>query len=363
MRKSRNLVNSMIGLTRPKLGRKAGLAPATVAYVGENRDFQPWFDVFDYSEQGFTETAKLTDQKVLAETPGSRWLHITGIHNTTLIGDLCGRFGIHPLVQEDIVHTSQRPKLEEYPDFSYLVLKMITFDEATASLKSEQLSVVIKGNTLMTFIEDPGDLFDPIRERIRKGNQKLCSAGPGYLLYSILDTLVDQYFVVLEKIGDKLEMLEMKLLSNPQQSDLRELHHAKRELIYLRKFIWPLREVVGQLSKEGVAGTNGNVSVYLRDVYDHSIQVIETLETYRDISSSMMDIYLSSLSNKMNMVMKTLTIIATIFIPLTFVVGVYGMNFDYMPELHHPYGYGLTWLGMILIALGMLLWFRRKNWW
>lgn len=363
MKKSRSLVSSMIGISRPKLGRKAGLAPATVAYVGESRGFQPWFDVIDYSEAGFDERNKLTQTSELHEAKGSRWIHVTGIHDTTLIRDLSSRFGIHPLVQEDIVHTSQRPKLDEYPDFTYLVLKMITYDDQSASLRSEQLSVVLKGDVLMTFIEDEGDLFDPIRERIRKGNQKLCGSGPAYLLYSILDTLVDQYFVVLEKIGDNLESLEVKLLSNPQQGDLRELHHAKRELIYLRKFIWPLREVVGQLSKEGIGNLNGNVNVYLRDVYDHSIQVIETLETYRDISSSMMDIYLSSLSNKMNMVMKTLTIIATIFIPLTFIVGVYGMNFDYMPELRHPYGYPITWIGMIAIASGMLIWFRRKGWW
>jgi magnesium transporter len=202
-----------------------------------------------------------------------------------------------------------------------------------------------------------------VRDRLRKGNQKLRGSGTDYLLYSILDNLVDQYFVVLERIGDRLEDLEMRLLDNPREEDLRELHRAKRELIYLRKFIWPLREVVGMLAKDPEALFQPGTSMYLRDVYDHCIRVIDTLETYRDLSSGLMDIYLSSISNRMNMVMKTLTIIATIFIPLTFIVGVYGMNFDIMPELHMAWAYPAVWALMIGIAGGMLIWFRRKNWW
>ena len=366
MKKTQDRIRSLIRRSNPKMGHKAGMAPGTVTYVGEQRNFVPWIDVIDFDAHELKEYHRLDvdDLLKLPPSPAMRWVQITGVHDATLINRIGDHYQIHQLVLEDIVHTSQRPKLDEYPDYLYLVLKMIGLDAQTGSeVKSEQLSILYRSNLLVTFIEDEGDLMEPVRDRLRKGNQKLRGSGTDYLLYSILDNLVDQYFVVLERIGDRLEDLEMRLLDNPREEDLRELHRAKRELIYLRKFIWPLREVVGMLAKDPEALFHPGTSMYLRDVYDHCIRVIDTLETYRDLSSGLMDIYLSSISNRMNMVMKTLTIIATIFIPLTFIVGVYGMNFDIMPELHMAWAYPAVWALMIGIAGGMLIWFRRKNWW
>jgi len=239
---------------------------------------------------------------------------------------------------------------------------MIGFSVQKQEVVTEQLSIILKGNTIISFIEDEGDLFDSVRERLRKGNLKLRKSGADYLVYSILDLMVDNYFLVLEKIGDQLETLETSLLNDARPVDVQELHRLKRELIFLRKFIWPMREVVGLLSKNDNNHMKGNTGIYLRDVYDHCVHAIDTVETFRDLTSGLMDIYLSTLSNKMNMVMKTLTVISTIFIPLTFIVGVYGMNFDFMPELHSHWGYPLVWFLMLSIVIGMLKYFKNKDW-
>ena len=356
------------GLTRQKgsdLGKKAGMAPGTVAYVGVARDFTPWVDLIEYGPDTFIEKHKIKPDQCPEEDEGSlliRWVNVTGIHDTDVIKSIGSKFNLHSLVLEDIVHVEQRAKLEDYQEYLYLVVKMIGIDEKKKDVTTEQLSIVIKGNTVLTFIEDEGDLFDSLRERIRKGNKKLRISGADYLLYSILDTIVDNYFVVLEKIGDKLEGLEIRLLTHARAADVHELHGMKRELIYFRKFIWPMREVVSLLSKSETLQIKGNTDIYLRDVYDHCVQAIDTLETFRDLSSGLMDVYLSTLSNKMNMVMKTLTIISTIFIPLTFIVGVYGMNFDFMPELRQKWGYSAIWGVMIIITATMLVWFKRRKW-
>ncbi len=349
---------------RSELGKKAGMAPGTIAYVGEQRDFTPWVDLIEYGPATFNENVKIQPDNCPGEENSDliRWINVTGIHEIEVIKSIGKKYDLHALVLEDIVHSEQRAKLEDYQEYLYLVVKMIGIDQKSRDVHTEQLSIIIKGNTVLTFIEDEGDLFGNLRERIRKGNQKIRNSGADYLLYSILDTIVDNYFIVLEKIGDKLEGLEIRLLTHARAADVQELHGMKRELIYFRKFIWPMREVVSLLSKTEALQIKGNTAIYLRDVYDHCVQAIDTLETFRDLSSGLMDVYLSTLSNKMNMVMKTLTIIATIFIPLTFIVGVYGMNFDFMPELHSRYGYHATWAVMLIIAGSMLIWFRRKGW-
>lgn len=354
----------MKGFRRPKYDQKAGLAPATAAYVGDPRDFKPWFDVMDFSENHFEEKFNLgiENARDLFSDQHIRWINVTGLHDIALIDKFSDELCLHGLVKEDILHTNQRPKLDEYDDYLYVVVKMLSFDDQENAINSEQLSIVLKGNTIVTFIEDKGDIFDGLRDRIRKGNFKLRRSGADYLLYSLLDTLVDNYFVVLEKIGDKLEDLEVRMLAEANREDLQELHKSKRDLIYLRKYIWPLREVISTLSKGDSLHLEGNTALYLRDVYDHCIHVIDTLETFREVSSGLMDVYLSSISNKMNAVMKTLTIISTIFIPLTFLVGVYGMNFEFMPELHEEWAYPAVWALMISLALIMMIWFRKKRW-
>ena len=364
MKRNQILIKRLKGFRRPKYGQKAGLAPATAAYIGDPREFKPWFDLMDFSENHFEEKFNLEIESArdLFSDQHIRWINVTGLHDIALIDKFSEELCLHGLVKEDILHTNQRPKLDEYDDYLYVVVKMLSFDDEENAINSEQLSIVLKGNTIVTFIEDKGDIFDGLRERIRKGNFKLRRSGADYLLYSLLDTLVDNYFVVLEKIGDKLEDLEVRMLDEAVREDLQELHKSKRDLIYLRKYIWPLREVISSLSKGDSLHLEGNTALYLRDVYDHCIHVIDTLETFREVSSGLMDVYLSSISNKMNAVMKTLTIISTIFIPLTFLVGVYGMNFEFMPELHETWAYPAVWILMAALASIMLIWFRKKRW-
>ena len=364
MKRKQILIKRLKGFARPKFGQKAGMAPATAAYVGDPRDFKPWFDVIDYSENHFEEKFQLgiESANVLFSDQYVRWINVVGLHDEALINKFCEELSLHGLVKEDIMHANQRPKLDEYDDYLYVVVKMLSYDKDQNAIVSEQLSIVLKGNTILTFIEDKGDIFDGLRDRIRKGNIKLRRSSADYLLYSLLDTLVDNYFVVLEKIGDKLEDLEIRMLDEAVKEDLQELHKSKRDLIYLRKYIWPLREVISLLSKGSSLHLQGNTALYLRDVYDHCIHVIDTLETFREVSSGLMDVYLSSISNRMNAVMKTLTIISTIFIPLTFLVGVYGMNFEFMPELKETWAYPAVWIVMVVVASLMLIWFRRKRW-
>lgn len=347
---------------KTKFHRKAGLAPGTLTYVGDAPDFPVRAYRISFHEDHLVEE-EIPDIFQLREEPdfqGVHWIHIVGVHKTEIIESIGNVFSLHPLVLEDIVHTEQRAKLDFYEDYIYVVLKMIRAAKHH-EIVSEQLSLVLKGNTLISFIEDEGDVFDAVRERIRKGNNKFRRAGSDYLLYSLLDVIVDHYFLVLESIGDKLEETEERMLRAPGKSDLQLLHRLKRELMFLRKAVWPLREVLGSLSKSDEIESRGNTAIYLRDVYDHCVHTIDTIETYRDLTSGLMEIHLSSISNKMNRVMKTLTIIATIFIPLTFIVGVYGMNFKYMPELEIWWAYPAVWVLMIGVTIGMLIYFRRKD--
>lgn len=349
---------------RRKISSKAGLAPGTVAYIGEQRNFAVTADVMTWDDEVFKEEKDVSIQALKddAKPNETRWINVTGIHDTAAIEHLGRMFCLHSLVQEDIAHATQRPKMDDYEDYLYVVVKMISYEDQERQVKAEQLSIILHGNTILSFIEDEGDLFDELRERIRKGNIKVRKSGTDYLLYSLLDAIVDNYFVVLERIGDHLEETEIRLLENAQTGDLEVLHGLKRELIYLRKSIWPMREVVSSLTKSENLHLKGNTDIYLRDVYDHCVHAIDTLETFRDLSSGMMDVYLSSLSNKMNNVMKTLTIISTIFIPLTFIVGVYGMNFKFMPELDKTWTYPAVWGVMIAISAAMVVYFKRKRW-
>jgi len=349
---------------RSKYSRKAGLAPGTVAYLGEQRNFQISAELIRYHAGNINLEPDIPIERIQFQPENEEvfWYHVTGVHEPAIIEQIGRQINLHALAMEDIVHTEQRPKIDDYEEYLYVVVKMMDFDETQLCITTEQLSIVLCGNTLVSFIEDKGDLFDPLRERLRKGNLKLRKSGADYLLYCMLDVIVDNYFVVLEKIGDQLQELEFELLEEAQSGNLSRLHQLKKELIYLRKAIWPMREVIGQLSKSDNRFLKGNTDIYLRDVYDHCVNAIDTLETYRDLISGMMDVYLNSVSNRLNRVMKTLTIIATIFIPLTFIVGVYGMNFEHMPELHLPWAYPAVWVLMLGISAGMLWYFKKKDW-
>ena len=355
---------------KSKMARKIGLKPGALLYVGEQKIEKPTIDIIDYDAENLTErhTGKIEDCLPFRDTPTITWININGIHDVTLIEALGSHFDVHPLVLEDIINTGHRPKLEETERYVFVVLKMLYFAESTRELESEQVSVLFGGRTIISFQEKEGDVFAPVRERLKKTVPRVRFMGADYLAYTLLDAVVDHYFVVLETIGEEIEVLEDELVDNPTPEKLEKTHAMKRLLIQLRKSVWPLREVIGGLERAESPHIQSTLRPYLRDLYEHVIQVIDSVETYRDMVSGLLDMYMSSVSNKMNEVMKVLTIIATIFIPLGFLAGVYGMNFNTeaspfnLPELGLRYGYPLFWAVVLLIAGGLFWFFRRRRW-
>jgi magnesium transporter len=344
---------------------KAGLPPGTLVHVGEPVAEEPRISVMVYDttrlEQEYVDT--VGEAFPLRDAPSVTWVSVDGIHDAGIVEELGARLGLHPLVLEDILNPDQRPKMEDLGDYLYVVLKMVDWDDQRGEITMEQLSLVVGANYVVSLQERPGgDVLDPIRERIREAKGNIRGVGSDYLAYSILDGVVDRYFGVLEGLGEKVEDLEEELVSSPLPETLQELHVLKREMIYMRKSVWPLREVVAALERSGSPLIKESTGPYLRDVYDHTIQVMDAVETVRDMLSGMLDIYLSSVSNRMNEVMKVLTIFASIFIPLTFIAGVYGMNFAYMPELGWRWGYFGALLVMVAVGASMLWYFRSKRW-
>jgi len=350
---------------RVKRSRKAGLPPGSVVHTGEGKTGRAKITIMDYDEKEFQEKEGASVEECFSfrDTATTTWINVDGVHDTEMIRELGEHFGVHPLLVEDIASIDQRPKAEDFGKYLFVVLKMLCPDGKSGIVRSEQVSLILGKNFVISFQEsEEGDVFDPVRARIRQDKGMIRKSGPDYLLYSLMDAIVDNYFVVLEKAGERVEVFEEELTKNPTEKMLRDIHSLKREMIMLRKSVWPLREVVNSLIRSESRLIRKHTAAYLRDVYDHTIQVIDTVETYRDILAGMVDIYLSSISNRMNEVMKVLTVIATIFIPLTFITGLYGMNFEYMPELEHPLGYPLTLGLMALVALSMLLYFRSRKW-
>jgi len=347
-----------------KRSKKAGLSPGTLIHIGEKRAEKARIRIIEYDEKNFQEreVAKIEECFPLKDASTLTWINIDGIHQVEIIETLGKHFGLHPLLQEDILNTDQRPKVEDHNDHLFIVLKMLHYDDKEKEVTIEQVSIILGSHFVISLHEGDGDIFNLIRERIKNKIGRHRTMGADYLAYTLIDAIVDHYFIVLEKLGERIELTEEALVTNPTQATIKEIHTLKRELIFLRKSVWPLREVVNTLEREEPPLIHASVAPYLKDVYDHTIQVIDTIETFRDMVSGMLDIYLSSVSNKMNEVMKVLTIIATIFIPLTFIAGVYGMNFTYMPELEWPWGYFLILGVMLVVALGMLTYFWKKKW-
>jgi magnesium transporter len=347
-----------------KHSKKVGLPPGTMVHVGEKKIEKVALSVIDYDTEKVDtrDLATVEEAFPFKDSPTITWLNITGLHEVNLLEKLGKRYQIHPLVMEDILNTDQRPKVEISEDYLFVVLKMLSFDTDKQEVSHEQISLIVGNNFVITFQERTGDVLDPIRERLQNPQGRLRKHGADYLAYTIMDVIVDHYFILLEKLGEKIEFLEENVIENPDQDIVKRLQHLKRELILLRKSVWPLREVISELTRNDTPLITDFTGPYLRDVYDHTIQVIDTIETFRDMVAGIMDIYLSSMSNKMNEVMKVLTIIATIFIPLTFIAGIYGMNFEFMPELKLPWAYPGIWGLMLFIFLGMIFYFRRKKW-
>jgi magnesium transporter len=350
--------------TLKKRSQKAGLPPGTLVHIGEQRTHKVRIRLMIYSENDFQET----EGTLVPPTPPSKdskavtWLDIGGIHQLEVIEAVGKTYDLHPLLLEDIVNTDQRPKLDDYSRYLFLVLKMLYPDATTSRIQAEQVSLVAGPNFVLSFQEDGSDVFGPIRERLRTGKGRIRSLGSDYLLYSLVDAIVDNYFTALEQLGERIERLEDELLANCRRETLHTIHGVKRELLFLRRSVWPLREVISGLTRGESSLIQPETRVYLRDVYDHTIQIMDTIETYRDMTASMLEIYLSSISNQMTAVMKVLTIITTIFMPLTFIAGVYGMNFEHMPELNWRWGYPFAVGVMLALGLGMLWFFKRKHW-
>jgi magnesium transporter len=347
-----------------KRSEKTGLPPGTLIHIGEKRAGMPKVTVIDYDEVHFQEKEikRIEECFLFKDSPTVTWINIDGLHQVEILEKLGECYGFHPLVLEDILNTDQRPKMEDYGEYLYIVLRMLNYNDKSSEIETEQISLILGPNFVFSFQEKEGDVFDPIRERIRNSKGRIRKMGADYLGYTLLDSIVDNYFIILEKLGEKIEFLEEELITRPIPETLQTIHHLKREMIFLRKAVWPLREVIGSLERGEPPLVKETTRVYLRDVYDHTIQVIDTVETFRDMVSGMLDIYLSSVSNRLNSVMKVLTIIATIFMPLTFIAGIYGMNFKYMPELGWRWGYLMVWLIMIGIGVFMIAYFKKKRW-
>lgn len=335
-----------------------------MVFVGEQKMDTVRFNIIHYTETGLEELrdASVDRCEEFAGTPGVTWISVRGIHDVDLIEALGKRLGLHPLTMEDIVNTTQRIKTEEFPGYLYVVLKMITANGTGDDLEAENVSLVIGGNYVVSFQEKESEVFETVRSRLLSDRAHIRSMSADYLAYALMDAVVDQYFSAIERTGDRIEEIDDRIMTGPQPEGIQEIHRLKREVLTVRKAIWPLREEIGALERSASPLIRSETRVFLRDLYDHTIQAIDVVETLREILSGVQDTYLSAISNRMNRVMEVLTTVATIFIPLTFIAGVYGMNFEYMPELEWRLGYFIVWGVMIAVGAGMMLYFRKKRW-
>lgn len=348
--------------------KKAGQPPGTAIYTGEEERGEPTITVVTYSTDNVQKAVGRNFDVCLSETKlkasdSVTWVNVEGLKDTSLIEKIAQAYHLHPLTVEDILNVEQRPKLEEFDEYYFMILRLLVWQPAEKTFSVEQISVVFGKDFVLSFEEKGFHVFDTIRERLCNPHiQRVRQHGPDYLAYRLIDTVVDQYFIVLEQISENIEEVEEEIMTNPAQEQSRTLYHLKRQVLTVRKVIWPMREALSHLLQCDNELVSAFTRTYIRDVYDHTAQAIDALESFRDALSSMLDVYLSSLTNRMNEVMKVLTIIATIFIPMTFIASIYGMNFDYMPELHSHWGYFAVLGLMFLIASSMLGYFWRKKW-
>lgn len=345
-------------------GKKVGLSPGSLVYIGPKRDSKPKITIFNYTSEGYSEKTVETIEECLPykDEKSVTWINIDGVHDMELIDKIGNLFELHPLLLEDVVNTTQRPKMDEFDDHLFAVLRMLTYDEKENCIMSEQVSIVLSKKFVLSFQEDEGDLYDPIRARIRDNKSKIRDFGTDYLVYRIMDVTVDHYYTLIEKLGDKIEHLEDKVLRQPPRTILQEIQDVKKDLLLLRRSVYPLREVLAAMTRDDNKMIVKKTQKFIRDVHDHTVHVIEALEMFRETVNGLKDAYHSHLNIEMNKTIQTLTIITTIFIPLSFIAGVYGMNFEYMPELTSKYGYPATLAVMVVLAVGMLFYFRRRKW-
>jgi magnesium transporter len=346
------------------LTTKKGLPPGTPVYVGEKKTKAVKITVIDYDKEHIETRVVQTVEECFPfkEQPTVTWINVDGIHDTAIVEQLGTYYGLHPLIIEDVLNTQQRLKVDVFDDYILIVLKMHIYDEKADEIVIEQVSIILGKNFVLTFQEQEGDVFESIRTRLQNHKGRLRRAGADYLVYSLMDAVVDSYFELIEMFGEQIEEVEDELLSRTRSEILQSIHFLKRELIFFRRSVWPLRNMIGELERQDTSLIEKSTGIYLRDLYDHVIQVMDTIEIFRDMMTGILDVYLSSVSNKMNEIMKFLTIIGTIFIPLTFIAGIYGMNFQYMPELTWRWGYFAVLFLMLGIGVTLLYYFRRKKW-
>lgn len=349
---------------RTRFSRSAGLPPGTLVPPPHSEGRRVRIKSFNFDSKGFEEKEldSLDDIPQPRSESSVTWINIDGLADIDVLERLGELFGIPDLVLEDILDTNQRPKFEDHERFLFLVTKMFYYYEGEREPRGEQVSFLLRDRMVITIQERAGDVFHEVRERIRNGRGRVRKRGPDYLLSALIDALVDQYFLVLETLGEQVAATEASIFSEAEPEGIQEIHHLRNRVIYLRRSVWPLREVVSHLLRGEQTLIEDSTRPFIRDIYDHTIQVADTLETFRDMLSGLLDVYLSTVSNRMNEVMKVLTIISTLFIPLSFVAGVYGMNFKFMPELDWRYGYPFVLFLMLAIALGFLWFFRKKKW-
>lgn len=355
--------NSGISRIIPKTSKVAA-SPWTISYIWKKREHRVKMNLINYNETVYNEQklATINDVAVFDKEKTTKWINVIWVHNEKIIDEIGAHYGIHPLVLEDIANTTLRPKIEEYDNYLFIIIKIIYFSSETHEFEIDQLSLIIWDDYVISFQEADNNVFKWIIERISNKKGKISRLWSDYLMYAIIDAVVDQYFFAIEQVSEKMEELEDELMLSADKKLLNKIYSIKKEIVYLKKSIWPLREVISTLQHSENKIIKKNTSIFIRDVYNHTIQVIETVETFRDLTSGMLELYLSSVSNKMNEIMKVLTIFSAIFIPLTFLAWVYGMNFQYMPELAMKWTYPAWWLFCIFVTILMLVAFKKKKW-
>ena len=354
-------VSSSLNIRRPK---KLGSPPGSLVHVGKPRSNEPRIETIIYDDKDEVEGTPAVDEQIhnLIDPNRVSWVNVIGVHDPALIGRIGKELSIHPLFLEDIMNTTIRPKMVMMGDRVLLIMKMIAFDENTHAVLSEQISFIIDDHEVISLQETDWDVFDAVRQRIRQQGSLLRSRGADFLAYALIDVLVDHYYTVIDGLDEKVSPLEELLLVDPDPHYSQTIHHMRNDILQLRKAVWPLREMLRDLKQETGAPIRQETRIFYDDIYDHVIQIMDQIEMFRDVLSGLSDMYMNSLSNRMNSVMKTLTLIATIFIPLTFIAGIYGMNFSYMPELGLKWGYFAVLGIMVAVTAGMIIYFKRKKW-
>ncbi|MBI9080446.1 MAG: magnesium/cobalt transporter CorA [Pseudodesulfovibrio sp.] len=347
-----------------KFDKKSGMPPGSLIFIGRQKTETPRLRIIDYDiEMMRDEFIQTIDDAVWAkETETTSWINIDGLHEPELIKTVGDKFNLPPMMLEDILNTGQRPKIEEHPDHIFISIKMLFLDDDQGQVKAEQLSAVLAKNYLITFQEQPGDVFEPVRERIKRQNGRLRKLGPDYLLYTLIDCVLDNYLKVIEKMGERIEEMEDEVLGNPVSELLEEINLYRREIAYIRKSVRPAREIISRINKLESDIISADILPYLRDLSDIAELSVDSAEIYKEMLASHITTYNMAMGNRLNEIMQFLTIFATIFIPLTFLAGIYGMNFDVIPELHYKYGYFVLLSIMVAVTITMLLYFKKRRW-